>query len=134
MADYNALAAELIAAKERKSAAEAELKEANKDVGAAESALFKALVDNEVDKVSANGYTFSPDMKDYFSVPAENAEAVYELMVELGLDGIYKMSANAQTFQATMRDLADRDALPETLVGLVTVFNKEKVNMRKAAR
>lgn len=135
MADLNALAAEMIAAREAKEAAEAAVKEANRAYEAADAALFDAMVDAGLSKIAANGYTFSPDVKDYYRVEAAHMDDFHEVMDALGRGGIFKVTANPQTVQATLRELVgEGEALPPELGGLVTVFNKQKCNMRKTAR
>jgi hypothetical protein len=133
MADLNALAADLIEAKEAKEAAEDALKAANAVVEAADAALFAAMVDAGLSKIAANGFTFSPDVKDYYRVPAANMDEFHELMIEMDRGGIFKVTANAQTINATIRELVGfAEELPEPLQGVVEVYQKPKCNMRKA--
>ena len=135
MADLNMLAADMIAAREVKEAAEAALKEANRLYEGADAALFEAMVDAGLSKIAANGYTFSPDVKDYYRVKAEDMDDFHEAMEMLGRGSIFKLTANPQTIQATLRELVgDGENLPPEVAGLVTVFNKQKCNMRKTAR
>jgi len=136
MADLNALAADMIAAREAKDECEAALKEANRRYEEADAALFDAMVDAGLSKIAANGYTFSPDVKDYYRVEAAHMDEFHAVMERLGRGGIFKLTANPQTVQATLRELAADDAeggLPPELADLVSVFNKQKCNMRKAA-
>jgi len=134
MADLNALAAALVAARERKAGLEDSLKMSTSAVELADAALFEALVDAGLSKIGAEGYTFSPDVKDYYSVPAANFDAFHEVMEALGRGGIFKLTANAQTVNATLRELVAQtgEELPAELAGVVTVYQKQRCNVRKA--
>lgn len=135
MADLNALANAMIAAKETKEECEAALKEANRALEACDVALFEAMVDAGLSKIAANGYTFSPDVKDYYRVEAARMDDFHDVMERLGRGGIFKMTANPQTIQATLRELVgDGEGLPGELAELVNVYNKQRCNMRKATR
>jgi len=136
MSDLNALATALLDAREAKARAEAGLKEATGAVEAADEALFTALVDAGLSKISANGHSFSPDVKDYYRVPAHRMDDFHDVMEEIGRGGIFKLTANPQTMNATLRELAGESeaGLPERVAALVEVYSKQKCNVRKAAR
>lgn len=129
----NALAAALMEARDAKAKAEEVAKEAGRVVRDAEAALFAAMVDAELERVTANGYTFSLDTKTYYSCPAENTDALHEVMVTLGRGDIFKYSVHYQTLNATIRELVDqRGELPESVAALVKAFDDGKVSVRKA--
>ena len=134
MADLNLLAATLIASKDAKAGAEDALKEANAGVERADAALFEALADAGLSKITANGYTFSPDVKDYYRVAAASMEAFHELMDGLGRGGIFRVTANAQTINSTLRELVgDDEGLPEELASVVETYSRPKCTMRKSS-
>jgi hypothetical protein len=133
VADLNALAAALIDAKDAKAQREDELKAANAEVERADALLFAAMVDAGLSKITANGFSFSPDVKDYYRVGAANMDAFHDLMDALGRGGIFKVTANAQTINATLRELVgDAEELPQDLASVVEVYQRPKCNMRKA--
>lgn len=136
MPDLNALADALLEARDAKASAEDALKAANAAVESADATLFEALADAGLSKISAHGYSFSPDVKEYYRVGAANMDAFHEVMEEIGRGGIFRLTAAAQTINATLRELADESeaGLPESLKGLVEVYSKQKCNVRKAAR
>jgi hypothetical protein len=133
MADLNALAEELVAAKDCKAEREEALKEANARVERADSALFAAMVDAGLSSIKAHGFSFSPDVKDYYRVPAAHMDEFHTLMIEMDRGGIFKVTANAQTINATLRELVGgAEELPEPLREVVEVYQKPKCNMRKS--
>ncbi len=133
MADLNTLAAALIAARDVKAEAEATLKEANKEVEAAQNALFAQMVESELSSINANGYRFTIDTKEYYSVPGDNLDTFHDVMDSLGRGAIFKFTVHHQTLQATLRELAGQHGgeLPEDVAALVNVFDKPGVMVRK---
>ena len=134
MSDLNALAAALLDARMCKTACEAELKTANRMVEEAEEALFAAMVDAELPKITANGYGFSLDTKAYYSVRPDALDDFAEVMEGLGLADIFKRTVHYQTLNATLRELAAQHEgeLPEEVRPHVSVFDRGKVTVRKA--
>lgn len=134
MADLVGLAAALIAARADKADAEAAVKDANTRVEEATRELFDAMVDAELPKIEAQGHTFTLDSKTYYSCPAENSEALYAVLTERGRGDIFRHTANYQTLNATLREMADAEGdLPGDVAALVTAFDKGRVAVRKAS-
>lgn len=134
MSDLNTLAAALLAARDAKAAADDALKAANRRVEEAEEALFAAMVDAELPKITANGYGFSLDTKAYYSVAPGALDDFATVMEGLGLGDIFKRTVHYQTLNATLRELAARGEgeLPEEVRPHVSVYDRGKVTVRKA--
>ena len=63
----------------------------------------------------------------------QRGSAFHDLMDALGRGGIFKVTANAQTINATLRELVgDAEELPQDLASVVEVYQRPKCNMRKA--
>lgn len=133
MADINALAMAMIAAKQRKEECEGALREASRDLEAADRALFDALADAGLSKVSVGGFSFTPDVKDYYSVPAERMDEFRDAMEALGRGGIFRVTAHPATLQAALRELASEDdgALPGRIGQMVSTYHKQRCTMRR---
>ena len=136
MSDLNALAAALLDARCVKSEAEDAVKAANRAVEEAEDALFAAMVDAELPKITANGYTFALDTKTYYSVRPGALDAFAEVMDTLGLGDIFKRTVHYQTLNATLREMAatHEGELPEEVRPHVSVYDRGKVGVRKATK
>lgn len=135
--DLSTLAAALIEARAAKDGADAALKAANKEVAEAEAALFAAMVEAELPKITHGGFGFSLDTKPYFSIKPEWTDEFKEAMTKLGRGGIFKVSVNYQTLNATMRELVagnEDERVPDAVSEFVEVYDKPSVLVRKATK
>ena len=130
------LAGVLMAAKRDKAALEDGLRSATAAVETAESALFDAMAEAELTKISADGHTFSLDTKTYYSVPADAMDDFHRVMERAGLGAIFRFSVHHQTLNATLREMASAHdgELPQDVAALVTAYDRGKVNVRAAAK
>lgn len=127
IAAYNALL-------DRKEQLAQETVENNKDIERARRELADLMIDQEIDKVSSLGYTYSLSEKVAFSKKGGADEALFEVLREDGLGDIIKQTVNARTLQAVLREMTEKNdgELPEQYDGLVSVYRYMDVGRRKA--
>lgn len=112
----------------------AQTSENNKRIEEARRALTEAMIDDEVEKISRNGYTFTLSEKVQYSKKGGVDEELFETLRDDGLGDIIKERVDPRTLQATLKELAeDNDGeLPEQYRALVSVFRYMDVGRRKA--
>lgn len=127
IAAYNALL-------NRKEQLAQETVENNKDIERARRELADLMIDQEIDKISSGGYTYSLSEKVAFSKKGGADEALFEVLREDGLGDIIKQTVNARTLQAVLREMTEKNdgELPEQYDGLVSVYRYMDVGRRKA--
>ena len=131
----NELAARLKALRDRKD----ELKQAEKDNNAeierTEQQLADLMIEEGNDSFSLNGYKFSLSYKDMFSSKVEFREQLIDALKMHGIDReeIVTETVPAQKLNSIMRNIYEENGeeLPDEFVGIVTVFPKSGVSVRK---
>ena len=125
--DYEALL-------DRKEALDAELKETNKMVEQARAELSAAMIDAEVERIGCNGYNYAVSEKVRYNKRGGVDEELFDVLREDGLGDIIRETVNAQTLQATMRDLAEHNdgELPEQYRDLISEYRYFDVSRRKS--
>lgn len=108
--------------------------ENNKAIERARLELTNAMIDEEVDKISRNGYSYTLSEKVQFSKKGGVDEALYETLRDDGLGDIIKERVDPRTLNATLKELAERNdgELPEQYRELVSVYRYMDVGRRKA--
>ena len=131
-----ALADELRALKEAKKYAEQELKEITEEMDRVDAILAQRMADTETQNFTRNGTMFCLTSTTRASVAAGRKDELFAALREAGYDDLIYETVNANSLSAFVKEQTTEngDNLPEWLDGLVTVFEKTTVGVRKAAR
>ena len=126
------LADPLIALREKRDAVQDELKGINADIEATEAAMIEIMTVEECAGFKRGNRTFSLVIREYPGAVPENKAQLYEEMRSHGFDHIFTI--NPMTLSATVKELKteNNDVLPEWLDGLVRVFEKASISVRKS--
>ena len=108
--------------------------ENNKEIEVARAELANAMIDEEVEKITRNGYSFSVGEKVHYTKKGGVDEALYEALRDDGLGDIIRETVNPRTLQATMKELAERNdgELPEQYREFIAEYRFFDVGRRKA--
>ena len=130
------LADKLKALRDQKDALEAELKQVNMDIDNADWYLANHMTETETQNFTRAGVIFCLTTKTRASALAGQKEALYEALRSQGYGDLVYETVNANSLSAFVKEQieANKDALPEWLDGLINVFDKTTVGVRKAPR
>ncbi|MPM84418.1 hypothetical protein SDC9_131490 [bioreactor metagenome] len=131
-----ALADELRALKEAKKYAEQELKEITEEMDRVDAILAQRMADTETQNFTRNGTMFCLTSTTRASAAAGHKDELFAALRVAGYDDLIYETVNANSLSAFVKEQTTEngDALPQWLDGLVTVFEKTTVGVRKAAR
>jgi len=130
------LADRLKALRDQKDALEAELKQINMEIDNADWHLSNHMAETETQNFTRAGVMFCLTTKTRASALAGHKEALYEALRAKGYGDLVYETVNANSLSAFVKEQieANDDALPEWLNGLISVFDKTTVGVRKAPR
>ena len=131
-----ALADELRELKETKKRLEDELKSVGFDIDRVDADLAQRMADTETQNFTRNGTMFCLTNTTRASATAGRKDELFEALREAGYGDLVYETVNANSLSAFVKEQTTEngDTLPEWLDGLVTVFEKTTVGVRKAAR
>jgi len=131
-----ALADELRALKEAKKYAEQELKEITEEMDRVDAILAQRMADTETQNFTRNGTMFCLTSTTRASAAAGRKDELFEALRAAGYDDLIYETINANSISAFVKEqtMENGDILPQWLDGLVIVFEKTTVGVRKAAR
>lgn len=131
-----ALADELRALKEAKKFAEQELKEITEEMDRVDAALAERMIVSETQNFTRNGTMFCLTNTTRASAVAGRKDDLFEALREAGFGDLIYETVNANSLSAFVKEQTaeNEDVLPDWLDGLVNVFEKTTVGVRKAAR
>ena len=131
-----ALADELRALKEAKKYAEQELKEITEEIDRVDAMLAERMIASETQNFTRNGTMFCLMNATRASATAGRKDELFEALRAAGYGDLVYETVNANSLSAFVKEQTTEndDSLPEWLDGLVTVFEKTTVGVRKAAR
>ena len=134
--DLFALADELRELKETKKRLEDELKTVGLEIDRVDAVLAQRMVDAETQNFTRNGTMFCLISMTRASAAAGRKDELFEALREAGYGDLVYETVNANSLSAFVKEQTTEngDILPEWLNGLVTVFEKTTVGVRKAAR
>ena len=134
--DLFALADELRALKEAKKYAEQELKEITEEMDRVDAILAQRMADTETQNFTRNGKMFCLTSTTRASAAAGRKDELFAALREAGYDDLIYETVNANSLSAFVKEqsMENGDTLPQWLDGLVIVFEKTTVGVRKAAR
>ncbi|MDD3401711.1 MAG: hypothetical protein PHT58_08850 [Eubacteriales bacterium] len=130
------LADRLKALRDQKDALEAELKQVNMDIDNADWLLANNMAETETQNFTRAGIMFCLTTKIRASALAGQKESLYGVLRAQGYGALVYETVNANSLSAFVKEQieANGDTLPEWLSGLISVFEKTTVGVRKASQ
>jgi len=126
----------LKALRDRKDELEAELKQVNMDIDNADWHLSNLMAETETQNFTRAGTMFCLTTKTRASARAGQKDELFAALRGEGYGDMITETVNANSLSSFVKEqIAENgDTLPEWLDGLVSVFEKTTVGVRKAAR
>ena len=130
------LADRLKALRAQKDALETELKQVNMDIDNADKRLANLMADTETQNFTRAGVLFCLTTKTRASALSGQKDALYGALRAKGFGDLVYETVNANSLSAFVKEQteANDDTLPKWLSGLISVFDKTTVGVRKASR
>lgn len=130
------LADQLRALRDEKAEAEQRLKELNAAIDEAEYRLSEMMAESETQNFTRQGMMFCLTTKTRASAMAGRKEELFAALRGEGYGDLVYETVNANSLSAFVKEqMAENgDALPSWLDGLVNVFEKTGVSLRKASK
>ena len=130
------LADRLKALRDEKKTLEQHLKDVNAKLDEADAALAQIMTDTETQNFTRSGTLFCLTNTVRASATADRKDALFDALRAEGHGGLIYETVNANSLSAFVKEqIAENDdKLPSWLHGLVNVFEKTTVGVRKAAR
>ena len=134
--DLFALADELRELKETKKRLEDELKTVGLEIDRVDAVLAQRMADTETQNFTRNSTMFCLTSTTRASAVAGRKDELLEALRAEGYGDLVYETVNANSLSAFIKEQTtdNGDTLPHWLDGLVTVFEKTTVGVRKAAR
>jgi hypothetical protein len=130
------LADRLKTLRDEKKTLEQHLKDVNAKLDEADAALSQIMTDTETQNFTRSGILFCLTNTIRASATADRKDKLFEALRAEGHGGLIYETVNANSLSAFVREqIAENDdMLPNWLEGLINVFEKTTVGVRKAAR
>jgi len=130
------LADRLKALRDQKDALETELKQVNMDIDNADKRLANLMADTETQNFTRAGIMFCLTTKTRAGALTGQKEALYDALRAQGYGDLVYETVNSNSLSAFVKEQieANKDALPAWLDGLISVFEKTTVGVRKAPK
>lgn len=130
------LADTLRSLREEKSEAELRVKELNAAIDEADYRLSELMSETETQNFTRAGMMFCLTSKTRASATAGRKEELFSALRSAGFGDLVYETVNANSLSAFVKEqIAENgDALPAWLDGLVNVFEKTSVSLRKASK
>jgi len=134
--DLFALADELRELRETKKRLEDELKTIGLEIDRVDAVLAQRMADTETQNFTRNGTMFCLTSTTRASATAGRKDELFAALRKAGFGDLVYETVNANSLSAFVKEQSTEngDTLPQWLDGLVSVFEKTTVGMRKAAR
>ncbi|HML68264.1 MAG TPA: hypothetical protein PKA81_07680 [Clostridia bacterium] len=131
-----ALADALRELKDTKKRLEDELKAVGLEIDRVDAALAEQMIATETQNFTRNGTMFCLTSTTRASMTAGRKEELFDALRTAGYGDLVYETVNANSLSAFVKEQTTEngDTLPEWLNGLVTVFEKTTVGVRKATR
>ena len=128
------LAEKLKSLRDEKSEAEAQLKEINAQIDETDYRLSELMAETETQNFTRAGTMFCLTTKTRASVVAGSKEELYAALREQGYGDLVYETVTANSLSSFVKEQIgeNEDVLPDWLNGLVNVFEKTTVGVRKA--
>lgn len=130
------LADKLRALRDERDEADQHLKDLKAEIERVEARLSELMVDSETQNFTRAGTMFCLTTKTHASTVAGRKEQLFAALRDAGFGDMIYETVNANSLSAFVKEqIAENgDALPAWLEGLVSVFDKTTVSLRKAAK
>ena len=130
------LADRLKALRDEKKDAEQRVKELSAALDETDAALAQLMTDTETQNFTRSGTMFCLTNTTRASATADRKDELFEALRAEGYGGLVYETVNANSLSAFVREQisGNDDVLPDWLEGLVSVFEKTTVGVRKATR
>lgn len=130
------LAENLKALRDEKTDIEAHLKEINAQIDQIDYQLAMMMAETETQNFTHSGVMFSLTTKVRASALAGRKQELYDALRAAGFGDLVYETVNANSLSAFVKEqiTENEDVLPAWLDGLVNVFEKTTVGVRKASR
>ena len=130
------LADTLRALRDEKAEAEQRLKEINAAIDEADYRLSELMAETETQNFTRAGMMFCLTTKTRASATAGRKEELFSALRGAGFGDLVYETVNANSLSAFVKEqIAENgDALPSWLSGLVNVFDKTSVSLRKSSK
>lgn len=127
------LADALKALRDRKDALEAELKQVNMDIDNTDWHLATLMAETETRNFTRAGTMFCLTSKTRASAREGMKDELFAALREQGYGDLVYETVNCSSLSAFVKEqMEEHDALPDWLDGLVSVFEKTTVSVRRA--
>jgi len=130
------LADELKRLRDLKGDLEAQVKDINVQIDETDYRLSELMAETETQNFTRAGTMFCLTTKTRASAMTDNKPALYTALREQGYGDLVYETVNANSLSSFVKEQIEEngDALPAWLMGLVNVFDKTTVGVRKAAK
>lgn len=130
------LADRLKVLRDEKKDTEQRVKELNAALDETDSALAQLMTDTETQNFTRSGTMFCLTNTTRASATADHKDELFKALRAEGYGGLVYETVNANSLSAFVREQISEngDVLPDWLEGLVSVFEKTTVGVRKAPR
>lgn len=130
------LAEKLKALRDQKTETEAALKEINAKIGDTDYQLSELMAETETQNFTRSGTMFCLTTKTRASAVAGSKEDLYAALRGQGYGDLVYETVNANSLSSFVKERIEEneDELPDWLTGLVNVFEKTTVGVRKAPK
>ena len=130
------LADELKRLRDLKADLEAQVKDVNAQIDETDYRLSELMAETETQNFTRAGTMFCLTTKTRASAVADNKDALYTALREQGYGDLVYETVNANSLSSFVKERMEEngDALPAWLMGLVNVFDKTTVGVRKSAK
>jgi len=130
------LAEQLVTLREEKEKVEDRLKKLNKYIDDVEFKLSDLMALSETQNFTRSGKTFYLTTKTRASAVADNKDALHKALKTQGFGALVYETVNANSLSAFIKEqiVENKDILPAWLDGLVNVYEKTTVGVRRAAK
>ena len=130
------LADELKRLRDHKADLEAQVKDVTAQIDDTDYKLSELMAETETQNFTRAGTMFCLTTKTRASAVADNKGALYAALREQGYGDLVYETVNANSLSSFVKEQMEEhgDALPAWLMGLVNVFDKVTVGVRKAAK
>lgn len=130
------LAERLKALRDQKAETEAALKEINAQIDETDYRLSELMAESETQNFTRSGTMFCLTTKTRASAVAGSKEDLYAALRQQGYGDLVYETVNANSLSSFVKERIEEneDTLPDWLTGLVNVFEKTTVGVRKASK
>ena len=122
---------------------EEEVKGINAEIDTIEAQMVQAMLQEEMQNFNRGGTMFYMQTKVMASAIPESKPQLFEALKENGFADVVQETVNAQTLSSLVKEQIEeinetddegRPVLPEWLSGLINVYEKQGIGMRKSVK